>query len=325
MAELVARLRAALKKPWVNFLVVSVGVILAVAVAAGVIRNNWNQFRTFSWQLRPLPLAGAAVALTVSFGLNTLTWHFISHTFGCDAGFWTDVEIYSFSAVIRRLPGLVWQVAGRTYLYQQVNMGLAVPLWGSVWEIFVQFASGLLLTNAVLASSPAWRRLFPGGAWWSVLLLPVAWLVARPTTMARAASVLLPGADQRAPLRSPQIVAWIALYSASWVLGGAILFLVTCAFGQQSWTLVWVCVGLVAASGVLALLAAPIPGGLGIREASLMLLLRPYVGAPVAVASALTFRLLLLVGEMLIALFVFGAVRIAGHFAETGPILRKYY
>jgi len=319
VAELVAKLRAALKKPWVNFLVVSVGVVLALAVAAGVIRSNWSQFQTFSWQLRPLPLAGAAVALTVSFGLNTLTWHFISHTFGCDAGFWTDVEIYSFSAVIRRLPGLVWQVVGRTYLYKKVNMDLAVPLWGSVWEVFVQFASGVLLTNAVLASSPALRTLFPGGVWWGVLLLPVAWLVARPRTLASAASALLPGADQKLPLRSRQIIGWIALYGASWVLGGAILFLVACAYSPQSWTLVWVCVGLVAASGVLALLVAPIPGGLGIREASLMLLMRPYVGAPVAIASALTFRLLLLVGEMVIALLVFGAVQSAGHFARTGP------
>ena len=298
-----------LNNRWVHYGLILTGVGLALLFIGNTVYRNWSDFETFSWQLNPAPLVGAGAALVAAFGLNVATWHLISSTFGSRVGLWKDVEIYSVSTVIRRLPGVVWQLAGRTYLYHQAQTSLAVPLWGTVWELFVQFSSGMLLTALMLLLSPGLRAEFPGGMWALLLLIPIGWFALRPRDVVSLVKRLVPKATGEPRLTRRRVSAWIGLYTLSWVLGGAILYALICALGPQSWTLLPVCVGLVATSGVLALLAAPIPGGLGIREISLILLLQPYVPSPVAVSAAIMLRLCLLLGEALIALLIFLAVR----------------
>jgi hypothetical protein len=305
MNNLNKKLDSLLKKNWVNILLVSIGLVMTLSISGNLVYRNWLQFQAFSWQLRPLPLIGTGGVLLLAFGLNGLTWHFISHTFGSNVGFWKDIEIYSLSTVIRRLPGVIWQFAGRTYLYSRADTTLAVPLWGSLWEIFAQFSSGVLLTSIMLVFSPKLREPFPGGAWWLLLLLPIGLVILIPQLFIHTVKKLAPEITREIYLTGYQVLSWIGLYVLSWTLGGLILFLLTCALSSQTLGLLLVCIGLVSASGVLALLTAPFPGGLGIRETSLMLLLRPYVKTPVAVATALMLRLLLLIGEMLIAFLVF--------------------
>jgi uncharacterized membrane protein YbhN (UPF0104 family) len=255
--------------------------------------------------LDPLPLAGAGAALTIAFGLNMLTWYLISRTFGSRVGFWKDLEIYSFSTVVRRLPGVIWQLAGRMYLYHQAETTLAVPLWGTFWELFAQLSSAMLLAGLMLVLSPPLQAACPGGPWVLLLLIPISWFTLRPRAIASAIRRIWPKMADEPALTWRAVSGWIGLYVLSWTLGGAILYCLVCAMDPQPWPLLLVSVGLVAASGVLALLVAPIPGGLGIREISLLLLLELYVQSPVAVAAVIMLRLWLLLGEALVALLFF--------------------
>ena len=298
-----------LSQRWVNYFLILAGVGLALLVVGNTICRNWSEFQTFSWQLRPLPLIGAGAALVIAFGLNTLTWYLISRTMGSRVGFWKDLEIYSFSTVVRRLPGVVWQLAGRTYLYHQAETTLAVPLWGTLWEVVVQLSSGTVLTALMLVLSPRLRAEFPGGMWVLLFLIPIGWFALRPQDAVSAMKRIAPKMTGEPSLTRRNVLVWIGLYVLSWILGGAILYFLICALAPQTWALFPVCVGLVAASGVLAILVTPIPGGLGIREASLMLLLQLYVQSPVAVAAAIMLRLWLLLGEAIIAFLIFLAAR----------------
>jgi uncharacterized membrane protein YbhN (UPF0104 family) len=296
-------------KRWVHYCLVLTGLGLATLVIGNIVYRNWAEFQAFSWQLDPLPLIGAGVALVIAFGLNTLTWYLIGRTFGSRVGFWKDLEIYSFSTVVRRLPGVVWQLAGRTYLYHQAKTSLAVPLWGTLWELFVQFSSGMVLMASILALSPQMRVEFPGGMWVLSLLIPIGWFTLRPQDVVSLIQRLAPKVTGEPRLTRCNVAVWIGLYILSWILGGAILYALVCALSPQTWTLFPVCVGLVATSGVLAILATPIPGGLGIREISLTLLLQLYIQSPVAVASVIMLRLWLLLGEALIASLIFLVAR----------------
>jgi uncharacterized membrane protein YbhN (UPF0104 family) len=298
--------------------VVAVGMGLALLIIGSIVWRNWSEFQTFSWQLNPVPLAGAALALVAAFGLNVLAWVLISRAFGGHVGFWKDLEIYSYSTVIRRLPGAIWQVAGRTYLYRQAATTLAVPLWGSFWELIVQLASAMLLLTLMLMLSPVMRNEFPGGAWWFLFWVPIGWFIIRPRDIVSLAQRISPKVHNQPSLTTRNASLWVGLYVLSWIAGGAILYFLVSSLAPQNWELFPVCVGLVAASGVLAILAGPIPGGLGIREASLVLLLDLYVSIPVAVAGAVLFRLWILVGEALIAFVVFLVAKRVGS-GQRGP------
>jgi hypothetical protein len=141
MHQALKSVESLLGRRWVNYSLILTGVGLALAVIGNTVYRNWSEFQAFSWRLSPLPLIGASAALVVAFGLNVLTWYLISRTFGSRVGFRKDLEIYSLSTVVRRLPGVIWQLAGRTYLYHQAQTTLAVPLWGTLWEIVVQLSS----------------------------------------------------------------------------------------------------------------------------------------------------------------------------------------
>jgi uncharacterized membrane protein YbhN (UPF0104 family) len=318
MHQALKSVESLLGRRWVNYSLILTGVGLALAVIGNTVYRNWSEFQAFSWRLSPLPLIGASAALVVAFGLNVLTWYLISRTFGSRVGFRKDLEIYSLSTVVRRLPGVIWQLAGRTYLYHQAQTTLAVPLWGTLWEIVVQLSSGMLLTALMLVLSPRLRAEFPGGMWVLLLLIPIGWFALRPHDVVSVMKRIAPQMTGEPSLTRRNVSAWIGLYVLSWILGGGILYFLICALSPQTWTLFPVCVGLVAASGVLALLATPIPGGLGIREISLMLLLQLYVHNPVAVAAAIMLRLWLLLGEALIALLMFLVIRGGAWLAQTG-------
>lgn len=305
-------------KRWVHYFLTLTGMGLAMLVIGNIVYRNWAEFQTFSWQLEPLPLIGAGMALVIAFGLNTSTWYLIGRTFGSRVGFWKDLEIYSFSTVVRRLPGVVWQLAGRTYLYHQAKTTLAVPLWGTLWELFVQFSAGMVLMASMLVLSPQMRAEFPGGMWVLSLLIPIGWFALRPQDVISVIQRLVPKMTSEPRLTRRHVAVWIGLYVLSWILGGAILYALVCALSPQTWTLFPVCVGLVATSGVLAILATPIPGGLGIREISLALLLQLYVHRPVAVAAVIMLRLWLLLGEALIASLIFLAARGWAWLVQTG-------
>jgi uncharacterized membrane protein YbhN (UPF0104 family) len=298
------RMRALLRQRWFRTALLAVGLGLSLTVIGGMIYRNWSEFKSFSWRLAPLPLAAAAGCLVAAFGLNVLTWSLISRTFGSRIGFWKDLQIYSFSTIVRRLPGSIWQLASRTYLYHQSESSLAVPLWGSLWELIVQMSSASLLMALMLLLSPTMRSEFPGGLGWLAMLVPVAWFSLRPQDVVSLARRISPKVHPQSQLTAQNVTAWTALYVLSWCLGGAILYFLISALAPQSWTMLPVCIGMIAASGVIAALISPLPGGFGIPEVSLVLLLQLYVPTPVAVTGGILMRLWLLVGEAIVALVV---------------------
>jgi uncharacterized membrane protein YbhN (UPF0104 family) len=303
------KIKALTEHRWLRYGLVALGVGFTFFTVASIMYRNWTEFQTFSWQLKPLPLIGAALALVAAFGLNVITWVLICRVFGSHVGFWKDMEIYSFSTIVRRLPGAIWQLASRTYLYHQENATLAIPLWGSFWEVVTQIVSGMLLAALMLLLSPDLQSELPGGMWWLLALIPSVWLIVRPQDIMSLARAVSPRIKSQPSLTARSAAMWLGLYLVSWILGGAILYFLISSLAPQSLTLLPVCVGLVAVSGVLAILASPIPGGLGIREVSVILLLGLYVPSPLAVAGGLLLRLWLIIGEAVIALFVFVAAR----------------
>lgn len=318
MQHLLDKITVLTKRRWFRNAVMALGLGLALLVIGNIVYQNWSEFQTFSWQLNPLPLAGATAALVAAFGLNLMVWVLISRAFGSHVGIRKDLEIYSFSTVVRRLPGAIWQLASRTYLYQQTETTLAVPLWGSLWEWVVQLASGVLLMVLMLVLSPRMQVAFPGGAWWLLLLIPVGWFVLRPQDVVSLAMLVSSRVKSQPNLTARNAFLWLGLYVLSWSLGGAILYFLIGALAPQPWTFFPVCIGLVAASGALAVLIGFLPGGLGLREVSLVLLLGLYVPNPVAVAGAVLLRLWLLVGEAMISFLVFLAARKKNWGAQMG-------
>jgi glycosyltransferase 2 family protein len=290
-----------------NLLRIAGAVVLLAGSLFFLARNlqqNWQLLISYEWQLDWSQLLLALLFLTAAFLLAIGGWHFISTRLGGSLGLARDAEIYCLTVLARRLPGPLWQVVGRVYLYERASVPRSVTLWGNFWEISAQELSGLLMSLLCLAFfSPrpempivilAAATLLLG----SVVLFPAS--LSRLLAILRRRSWTAPaaGVDRAATL------GWVGLYSVGWFLGGLILVSLAHAVSSSASPDPLAVVGFVALSGAIGGLLFFLPADTGIREVSLSLLLSSYYPLPIAIAIALLFRAWVVLGEGVLALIM---------------------
>ncbi len=268
---------------------------------------SWDELNPSQWRLNPWYLVSAALALLIAFFLNASTWSLVVRSRGARSGFKKNLEIFCIASIARRLPGAIWQITGRVLLYQQEGIPGQVILQGSVWEIIIQVLSALAVFGVFL---PWYGAAIPPivNYIWLLLLLLLPFAI-KPSLLDGVFRSFFRRTDSQFALEgqveSRDVLVWFSVYFASWISGGLILYFISQAFYVGvNLSLLPVLCGFVALSGVVGICVSAIPGGLGLREVSLSVLLAHYLPGPVAVSAAIVFRLWILVGEAVYALLV---------------------
>ncbi|MEW2294747.1 lysylphosphatidylglycerol synthase domain-containing protein [Streptomyces sp. NPDC006743] len=254
-------------------------------------------------------LAGSAVVNLAGLALSMASWRSTLAGVGTVLRWGPTAEIFGATVLGKYLPGPFWSALAGVHLGRRNG----VPAQRMV-TAYVLNSVVVLLTAAVVGVLAA-PRVMGDGAWW---LLPVALALAgllwRPGAVlraARGAAKLLrrPAPDLRVAdgdLR--RAVVWEVL---SWVVGGAHLWMISVVLGASGAASLGLCVGgfaLAAAAGAAALV---VPGGAGVREVVLMVVLTADLPWAQAGAAALASRLCCTVTEVLGA----GTAVLAGRLA----------
>ena len=260
-------------------------------------------------RLRLLPLL-AASALTV------LTWFLLVRTWSRSLRWWGDalplgpaIRIWFITNLSRFVPGAIWQFAhvsaealsarispvaatGAILFQQLVLLGTGVALTVSLAPVLPTSVTGT--TNPVLALG-----LTSLGVLAAIILLPVA----APTLERWGTRLLKRDIRWPAPTRREMtayvgtlVLPWIAYGVAFWLFGRALLG----DTAPQLLPAAAVFIGSYVA-GIIAVFA---PGGLGVREAAMVILLSPITGPAPALLLAIASRLWLVALEILTALGV---------------------
>lgn len=308
-----------MKRRWLRWLS-WVAVVLSVAIMGGFLWASAGQLRQLDWRGFLYPVAVGLALYGLSLGLQAVVWTgLVSQMTGRRWGWW-DVGVYYATHLTRRLPGAPWYMAGRAMIYQERDRGGEAAL-----------AASLLEWGGMLATAGGWvavgkRGLAGGlGVGLGLALIALAWGRLRRSDR-------LPGRVRSLAALSARriLLAWVA-YSAAWVLGGAILYLLVRAAmpgtpgNLLTFTSTW------AISGAISMLALAIPAGLGIREVTLTALLQPSLGTGLSVVVALLIRALFTTGDLvwggLIGLLVRGltpAVLLEPRQGDEGePVIRR--
>ncbi|WP_051812814.1 lysylphosphatidylglycerol synthase domain-containing protein [Streptomyces sp. NRRL S-340] len=254
-------------------------------------------------------LVGSAVVNLAGLALSMASWRSTLAGVGTALRWGPTAEIFGATVLGKYLPGPFWSALAGVHLGRRNG----VPAQRMV-TAYVLNSVVVLLTAAVVGVLAA-PRVMGEGAWW---LLPVAVALAallwRPGAVlraARGAAKLLrrPAPDLRVAdgdLR--RAVVWEVL---SWVVGGAHLWMISVVLGASGAASLGLCVGgfaLAAAAGAAALV---VPGGAGVREVVLMVVLTADLPWAQAGAAALASRLCCTVTEVLGA----GTAVLAGRLA----------
>ncbi len=285
-------------------LAISLGLLAWIGLR---IASDWSAIEVWALLDRPVPLLISGALLLAAYLLRGLAYARILR--GLDARVPTLIamQVFFASQAGRYIPGKVWQVAGAGLLGQQRAGAGASAALASVVVVAVHHVVGAALALLALravrgaagASAAALLVLLVGGA-------AALWLLRSPLfarlvrRMAERAGLELGG------LRLPStrlLLETLPLFIAVWLGFGLALWLV--AGGNLPAP---DAVGIMAAGCVAGYVVLVAPSGLGVREATLALLLAPKLGAAEAALVAVVLRLWMTVLEgVLITWGLFGA------------------
>ena len=298
IAALLTKLRnkTGLLSRWKKLQVAVPAVIFALcfSVLGYSLYKNWTALAAFQWKINYFQMALSFIFYTFDLTLAVLGWSLIVSKLAGFSNLRKNLKIYCYSNMARRLPGTVWYIIGRAYLYEQQGIAKSVISIGSLLEMVLIILSGIFayfLFLPFLSPISALRNPLP-----LIAILLLGLLLTHPAILR---AILQRFAQAKAPdnLRYRDTLAWLGIYIVVWVVGGLVLYSAVNVFYPLPLTQLPGVIGAWTLSGVAASLVFLIPSGLGIRELTLSFLLSHYIPTPLAIMVALGMRVGLTVYE----------------------------
>jgi uncharacterized membrane protein YbhN (UPF0104 family) len=267
----------------------------AVASMIVLLAVNWDTLTTWEWRVRPMPLVISFVAYVVALTTAILAWGQIMNTLGSPVPWRQHVRIYCITNLARRLPGALGHVAGRVILYDDKDTtSRSVIVVGSGLELILTALSGLSL--GLLVWPGAVKRF--SQPIWIVGGIALGLLIVHPRVIRTLLARLGNGTKAIDRLRYRRILGWLSIYGTIWLAGGIVLFALIEAIYPIP--LEWLprVVGAWSLSGMIAIVTAILPVGLGLRELTLGLFLASFLPEGIAIVIAILSRLILSLYEL---------------------------
>lgn len=284
---------------------------LAALAIAWFLRSHWAALRAYSWQIDAPWLAASALLLLLSWALEIAIWRQLLRLVGGGLRYWQALRIWFLSAVVRYIPGNIWQPLSMTLYCRRYGVAPEATLTSIAF-----YQAIILLAAAPLAAAYLlWTGHNSLAAQWLVgvppalvllLLLPVALFLFWPQLLTAAmnwALVRVGRTPLHARLTSPALLALILAAMLDWLLWGAtfaaFVFGVTAVDRAALAPLLVVSYPIAYAAGFLSLIT---PSGFGVREGAFYFLLVPQIDGAVVTVIALAMRVWTTLGELLLAL-----------------------
>lgn len=310
-------------------------VVAAVLVAGGIsfltitIARNARGLQAFRWDPEPLLLLVSVVALIAVFVWGVFVWSRVLAGFVAEPiAYRSLLRIWFLSSLARYIPGKVWQFLAAG----QLARAAALPVRLLVTSMIVQMIFGLLaaLIIAVTTLPVNITGIGPIPDGWLVPVVVVAAAFAHPR-------IINLGLGLAARMSSREVLVWrgrwteglalLVLSVVSWLFQGLAFFLFIDSLVSVPFDAVLPLTGINALSFATGYLVVLAPAGLGIREATMTVLLSPYVPDGVAAAIAVSSRLWTIAAELAGAFLVLTVVALlpvqpADHRIQLRPLLR---
>jgi uncharacterized membrane protein YbhN (UPF0104 family) len=273
--------------------------MLSLGFLAALVGSQWQELRAYEWTLQPGWLALSYVALAGAWLLELSVWRFILASLGGALRWRRAAETWFLAGIVRYIPGNVWQFLGMAELAADDGVSRITTLTSIALLQILGTAVGIMLAAVYFAVAGQ-------GAWLEalrpfLLLVPLGLLLCHPRLLEWGLNWimrLLKRPPVQVTLTWGQIWMILVAYVGVWLLMGSGFALLAGAVvpitPQQFGALVatW------AAAFVIGYLSMLTPGGLGVREGVMILLLAPVFAAPVPTMIALLARLWMVGGEL---------------------------
>ncbi len=278
--------------------------LLVVIVAAGLaLRRHWGEVAetvaSLSWRTW-LP---SMVFVPIAIGCSTMSWQAFVDELGEPIGAARGAQIYLVGQLGKYVPGSVWAYVLQLELGRRAGLARARIFAATVFSIAVAVVaaliSGSMAIPAVVRTDDALSALT-----WLYLLLPVGVVCLHPRILSWAARQgfrILRRPAPAHPIRKRAVARSLGWALAAYGCFGVHLWLLTREVAVPTFENLGLTVGTMALAMISGLFFFLLPSGAGVREAVIVAALAPWVGTGRAVGYAAVSRVMLTVGDLLMA------------------------
>jgi uncharacterized membrane protein YbhN (UPF0104 family) len=296
-------------------LILTFKILIVLAVAIGIVRtvgNALDDFKEHQFDLLAVNfgwLGLAALLYLIGLGPAALFWHLTLRCMGQRPTLWESLRAFYISQVGKYVPGKAMVVVIRAGAVRSERCNTTVAASSVFVETLTYMAVGGLMSAAivvalfhdqmVLVALAIGAMLFAGVP----TLPPIFRRVVRLLQVSRVDKEIDSAIDR---LNFRLMAAGWALLAVSWCLMGLALWATVKSMpGAVEPTLnqlplLIACTALSTVLGFISML----PGGIGVRELTIITLMKPDFGTRVAFVSAVLFRLAGLVAEVTISIML---------------------
>jgi len=288
-------------------------VLLALVFMTLLLRSQWEELQSYTWQLDARWLAVSAGAIMAAWAVEIVIWRWLLRTVGGILPYWPAARIWFLSAIVRYIPGNIWQPLSITLLserrgvkpeatltsvvlYQVITILAVAPIAAAYFALTGNWG---VLTDMVSGAAPALIAL---------ALTPVIVFIVRPGWLIELVNWALHRMGRpRLPigLARTTLVALLAIAIADWLIWGtafcALAFGISQYTTEQIWVLAPHLIIIYPVAYAVGFISFLTPSGLGVREGALYLLLAPLVGGGAVTVLALAMRVWTMLGELIAA------------------------
>jgi glycosyltransferase 2 family protein len=239
--------------------------------------EDWARVKGASFALKWSPLFWATLIFAFSYFIQIWAWYLITVKLGIAVSFRETLESWFYSQLGKYLPGKVWMLLGRFYLYESKGKSRRAISIALYFETVIgTVAAGVLFWVAFVLYEEI--RPFYSGRQVGGLILPfaLAFVFLYPPILERVLNLLL-SRLKREPVSVPvsyPALLWILFISLlAWMAGGIAFYLFANSLFPVSPRYILLLTGSLAISCFLGLVALFAPSGLGVREGVLVYLL----------------------------------------------------
>lgn len=281
---------------------------LTLCAVGWFVARNYRRIEHVSFDFDAKLLVLAFLSVAAAFLLRFGVWLRLASFIGLDAPRLEAGRAYFLSVLARYIPGKVGLALVRVEAYR--GYPGAKVVMGTAMELTAALSAALLLAFIGLAAAPVE---FPRYLRWAALAATVPLLAALYPPILRAVAntalrlIRRPPIEDFTPFRIN--VMLVGLYMIPGLLHGLGLFLLLNALSPVSARYYLAITGSYYTASLAGLVAFFAPGGLGVREGVLLLVLPLIVPHEAALASTIMIRLVTVAAEVALALGFVAALR----------------
>ena len=292
---------------WVRAFKLIVVVLVAVCIVR-MVYNGWDQLRSYSWQLNASWLAVSAILYLLGLLPSAFFWRQTLFALGQQPTWRDTLRAYFLGHLGKYVPGKAMVVVIRAGALGRGNVNVARAAISVFLETLTMMAVGAAVSAVIVIAHFGWQHQL---AWLAVGVLAVAGLPTLPPVfryLVRRLPSKWRGADQRGDVDLSGITyrlmltGWLSI-TVGWFLMGLSLWATLQALGTPDlrWPGDWPLTTAAVALAVVVGFASLIPGGAGVRDWVLAVLMIPRFGTATALISAFLLRMVWLVSELAIS------------------------